>query len=81
VDVDGGLWVAVWGRGQVRHYTDTGVLEETLTLPVDRPTAPALVDDLLVVTTARDDLTPPASPMALLDPSPAGQLYAYRLAS
>jgi sugar lactone lactonase YvrE len=83
VDGTGDIWVAVWDRGEVRRYAPDGTLRTSLTTPVARPSAVALVGgalagtDLLVITTARTDLTPASG-----RPSPAdeGRLYAYPLA-
>ena len=76
VDRSGDLWVAVWDTGEVRRYAPDGTLRATLATPVARPSAVALVQELLVVTTARRDLArvdgePP--------PDPEGRLYAYPL--
>jgi sugar lactone lactonase YvrE len=75
VDASGDVWLAVWDAGEVRRYAPDGSLLATLTTPVARPSALALVgDDLLVATTARRDL-------AGVDGEPApdaeGRLYAY----
>ncbi|MDH6108188.1 sugar lactone lactonase YvrE [Kitasatospora sp. MAP12-15] len=42
VDVDGNLWVALWGCGEVRQFTPDGVLKAVLTVPVPQVTAPCL---------------------------------------
>jgi sugar lactone lactonase YvrE len=42
VDVEGNVWLAVWGGGQVRRYTPDGELDVTLAVPVPQPTAPCL---------------------------------------
>lgn len=60
IDLDGMLWVAVWDAGEVRRYSPVGQLLETITLPAKRPTAVALVDRLLVVTTASIGLADPS---------------------
>jgi sugar lactone lactonase YvrE len=78
VDPTGDVWVAVWDCGEVRRYAPDGTLRTTLATPVSRPSAVALVGSgLLVVTTARRDLSPAAG-----GPSPdvEGRLYAYQLA-
>ena len=76
VDPAGEVWLAVWDAGELRRYAPDGTLRATLGTPVARPSALALVGELLVVTTARRDL-------ALVDgeppPDPEGRLYAYRL--
>ncbi len=60
----------------MRRYAPDGTLRATLATPVARPSAVALVEELLVVTTARRDL-------ARFDgepsPDPEGRLYAYPL--
>jgi sugar lactone lactonase YvrE len=61
LDADGGLWLAVFGAGQVRRYTPSGDLDTVITLPVDQPTSLAFGGaDLatLYITTAREDMTP-----------------------
>lgn len=75
----GDIWLAIYGAGELRRYARDGGLRQTLSTPVSRPTAVAFVgddEDLLVVTTARSDLsaTPGAPP-----PNDEGRLYAYRL--
>ena len=39
VDDDGGLWVALWGRGSIRRYSSDGELEQVLAVPADNVTA------------------------------------------
>jgi len=56
VDLDGHLWLALWGGGCVRRYSPDGELELVVTLPVTNVTSvafggPDLTD--LFVTTAR----------------------------
>jgi sugar lactone lactonase YvrE len=61
LDVDGCLWLAVFGTGEVRRYTPDGELDTVLRLPVDQPTSMAFGGDdfsTLYVTTAREALTP-----------------------
>lgn len=60
IDLDGMLWVAVWDASEVRRYSPEGELVETIALPARRPTAVALVDRLLVITTASIGLSDPA---------------------
>jgi len=61
IDLEGMLWVAVWDAGEVRRYSPDGVLDESIALPATRPTAVALVDDLLVITTACVGLSNPSA--------------------
>jgi sugar lactone lactonase YvrE len=75
VDPTEDVWVAVWDRSEVRRYAPDGTLRTTLATPVARPSAVALAEPgLLVVTTARGDLSPVDGCPA---PDPAGRLYAY----
>ena len=60
-DADGNVWVAVHGAGEVRGFTPGG--EQFATVEVDAPhtTKPAFVGpdlDRMLVTTARDELSP-----------------------
>lgn len=56
LDVDGGLWVAMWGGGTVHRYTSDGVLDVVVTFPVRDVTSCAFVDGYLYVSTsAKDD--------------------------
>ncbi len=55
-DLSGGVWAAVWGGGEVRHYGPRGNLVDRVALPVSYPTACALGGgdgDVLFVTTSR----------------------------
>lgn len=62
VDDAGGVWVAIFGGGEVHHYDAAGRLVDVVALPVRQPTALAFAgDDLsrLVVTTSRYALADP----------------------
>lgn len=61
IDREGMLWVAVWDAGEVRRYSPDGTLDEAIALPATRPTAVALVGDLLVITTASIGLQSPSA--------------------
>jgi sugar lactone lactonase YvrE len=76
VDRSGDVWVAVWDAGQVRRYAPDGTVLMTLPTPVARPSALALVEGVLVITTARHHLDRVDGELA---PDPAGRLYAYPL--
>jgi sugar lactone lactonase YvrE len=61
LDAEGGLWLAVWGSGELRRYTPDGELDVIVSLPVSQVTSAAFGgDDLatLYITTAREDFTP-----------------------
>jgi sugar lactone lactonase YvrE len=60
VDVEGNLWIAIWGRGEVRRYTPGGELLATVAVPAPHTTSVAFVGegrDRLLITTARDGLS------------------------
>ncbi|MER5753652.1 SMP-30/gluconolactonase/LRE family protein [Streptomyces sp. NPDC002088] len=59
VDVEGALWVAVWGTGTVRRYLPDGSLDRTLRIPARQPAGVCLEGNLLHITTARVGLTVP----------------------
>ncbi|MFI9611988.1 SMP-30/gluconolactonase/LRE family protein [Streptomyces sp. NPDC052023] len=59
VDVQGAVWVAVWGTGTVRRYGPDGRLDRTVCLPARQPAGVCLQEDVLHVTTARVGLTTP----------------------
>lgn len=59
-DVDGNLWVAVWGQGQVRCYAPSGALLHTVEVSAPHTSSVAFAGDrldTLVITTACDGLT------------------------
>jgi sugar lactone lactonase YvrE len=61
IDVDDGIWVALWGGGRLHRYTRDGLLDRVVRLPVTYPTrcafgGPGL--DELFVTSARMAMTP-----------------------
>jgi sugar lactone lactonase YvrE len=68
IDLAGGLWVALWGAGEVNHYDCTGRLVKKIAVPgvtqvsscafggADRST--------LFITTSRQNLPPDAEPLA-----------------
>jgi sugar lactone lactonase YvrE len=60
VDIDGNLWIAIWGAGQVRCYSPTGTLLATVFVPAPNTTSVAFIGphlDTLLITTASKDLT------------------------
>jgi sugar lactone lactonase YvrE len=68
IDVEGGLWVALWGAGAVNHYNSAGRLVETVTVPgvtqVSSCTFGGSHRDVLFITTSRQDLMPGEEPHA-----------------
>lgn len=67
VDADGGVWVAMWGGGEVRRYSPDGTLGTRIPLPVSQVTActfggPHMRD--LYITTSREGLPDGAEPAA-----------------
>ena len=75
LDAEGGLWVAIWGLGELRRYTPAGQLDAVVRLPVSQVTSVAFGGtDLstLYITTAREDTTPDH----LREQSHAGDIFA-----
>jgi sugar lactone lactonase YvrE len=61
VDAEGGVWVALWGRGRVQRYLPDGTAAEHVDVPGLHSSSCAFVGpdlDLLVITTATDELEP-----------------------
>jgi sugar lactone lactonase YvrE len=52
LDDEGGLWLALWGGGQVRRYDADGELTATLDVPADNVTACWFAGERLYITTA-----------------------------
>ncbi|MFJ6453981.1 SMP-30/gluconolactonase/LRE family protein [Paenarthrobacter sp. NPDC091669] len=60
-DSRGGLWVAIWGAGEIRSFSPEGKHENTVTVPCPHPSSVAFVGpelDLLLITTSSRDLAP-----------------------
>ena len=77
VDVDGCLWSAQWGAGEVIRYTPAGKIDCRLAVPTRQPSCVAFGGDdleLLFVTSARDGLA--AGDLAK-EPS-AGHVFIFR---
>lgn len=73
IDVDGGLWIAMWGAGTVRRYVD-GVLDAVVSVPTPYVTCPVFAGDVLenlVITTA-------AQPFGGDAPAGAGDIFTIR---
>lgn len=61
VDVDGGVWVAMWDGGEVIRLSSTGELVRRIALPVSRPTSVAFGSGTaLYITTCSFDAGDPA---------------------
>lgn len=77
-DVDGNLWVAIWGGGEVRCYTPAGERLATVSVPAPHTTSVAFAGpgrDTLLITTATDQLG-----AAQLDEFPlSGRLFTARV--
>jgi sugar lactone lactonase YvrE len=59
-DVDGGVWVAVFGGGAIRRYSPAGTVDAECRLPITYPTSVAFGGDgrdVIFVTTARHRLS------------------------
>ncbi len=67
VDAQGGVWVALYGGSQVRHYSPAGTLEEIVTVPATNVTACTFGGsqlDRLYITTSREGLEDGEEPLA-----------------
>lgn len=57
VDLDGCLWVAIWGGWEVRRYSPSGRLLGRVPMPVEKPSSCAFSDDgTLYITSASADI-------------------------
>lgn len=70
VDGDGGLWVAFWNGGCIKHYDPNGKLNEVLELPVKNVTSctfgGADLETLIITTAALTDEDNPQSGMTFM---------------
>lgn len=60
VDVDGNLWIAIWGAGEVRCYSPAAERLATVEVPAPHTSSVAFVGSRrhrLLITTARDELS------------------------
>lgn len=77
VDVDGCIWSAQWGAGEVIRYTPGGEVDFRLRIPARQPSCVAFGGrdlDLLFVTSARDGLTA----QELAQDRAAGHVFIFR---
>jgi sugar lactone lactonase YvrE len=59
VDIDGSIWVAVWGGAEVRRFNPAGELTGFIPMPVTQPASCAFgPDGTLYITSARSGLSP-----------------------
>lgn len=59
VDVDGCVWVAIWGGYEVRRYDSRGRVVGRIPMPVEKPSSCAFGEDgTLFITSATADITP-----------------------
>jgi sugar lactone lactonase YvrE len=73
-DVDGNLWVAIWGAGEVRCYTADGTVIHRVRVPAPHVSSVAFIGPrlrMLLITTSRRDL----SREQLLEHPDAGLLF------
>lgn len=67
LDAEGCLWVAIWGGSAVHRYGPDGTLEDTIVLPVSKPTSCAFGGEdgtTLFVTTSQETVDVVAEPLA-----------------
>jgi len=60
IDADGGVWVALWGGGELRRYLPDGRLATVVRVPAGQVSSAAFGGpdlDVLYVTTAREELS------------------------
>lgn len=67
VDIAGCVWVAMWGGAAVVRLSPDGELIDRISMPCSRPTACALVDRRLLVTTARVESEPQSGHVFAID--------------
>jgi sugar lactone lactonase YvrE len=61
IDADGGVWVALWGGGELRRYLPDGRLGTVVRVPAGQVSSCAFGGadlDVLYITTAREDFSP-----------------------
>ena len=80
IDVDGGLWVALWGGSAVHRYVD-GSLDAVIEVPTPYVTCPVFAGrelDELVITTAAEPFGRDGPPAPAISTSPTRGLAAPR---
>jgi sugar lactone lactonase YvrE len=59
VDIDGCVWLAIWGGSEVRRYSPAGELVGIVPMPISQPSSCAFgPDGVLYITSARSGLSP-----------------------
>ena len=72
IDIEGCIWVAIWGNSEVRRYSASGDLISVVPMPVTQPSSCAFSPDgTLFITSARADL----SAQDLLNQPHAGSVF------
>lgn len=59
VDIEGCLWSAIWGAGEVRRFNPDGTVERVLSVPASQPTSVCLAAGQLLVSSATVGLAAP----------------------
>jgi sugar lactone lactonase YvrE len=80
VDVEGNLWIAIWGAGEVRCYSPGGEVVATVQVDAPHTSSVAFVGpdlDLLMITTASGDL----SAQQLQQHPKSGRVFTARVAT
>jgi sugar lactone lactonase YvrE len=74
VDVDGFVWSAIWGAGEVRRFDPNGAVERVLKVPASQPTSVCLAAGQLLVSSATVGLAAPGEHdgAVLRGPAPVG---------
>ncbi|MFB9526942.1 SMP-30/gluconolactonase/LRE family protein [Nonomuraea roseola] len=70
VDVEGNLWIAIWGRGEVRRHSPGGRLLSTVKVPAPKASSVTFAGSTLVITTAGGGLFATETDVTGLPPSP-----------
>jgi sugar lactone lactonase YvrE len=78
IDIEGGLWIALWGGGAVNHYDPSGRLVESIVVPgVSQVSSCAFGgpnNKTLFITTSRQGLSADQEP-------DAGALFAFEVST
>ncbi len=61
IDSDGCFWMAIWGNGEVRRYSESGKILEKVVVPTPHVTSCTMVgysEATMLITTAREGIAP-----------------------